>query len=226
MRVLIAEDDPISRRLLEASLKRWGYDVEPCADGSTAWQILQKPGAPRLAILDWTMPGLEGTEICRRVRELPHGKLTYIIMVTAKGETEDVVAGLEAGADDYITKGFEGEELRARVQVGVRVVELQDRLMEAERNRVLMQAAGAAAHEINQPLTVLMGTAQILSEKLRADDPHGESIEAINRAAERIDAIVRKMGEIRQYATKPYLEGIDIIDFDAATGESSTEGGK
>ena len=117
MRVLIAEDDPISRRLLETNLERWGHDVEVCADGSGAWEILQKPGAPRLVILDWMMPGLEGTEVCRRVRELPHGKLTSIIMVTAKGQTEDVVAGLDAGANDYITKGFEREELRARVLV-------------------------------------------------------------------------------------------------------------
>ena len=197
--------------------------METCADGSAAWEILQKPDAPRLAILDWMMPGLEGTEVCRRVRELPHGKLTYIIMVTAKGRTEDVVAGLEAGANDYITKTGEREELRARVQVGARVVELQDRLMEAERNRVLMQAAGAAAHEINQPLTVLMGTAQILFGTLAADDPHRDGIEAMNRAAERINAIVKKMGEIHQYVTKPYLEGIDIIDFDAASGESRTD---
>ena len=138
MRVLIAEDDPISRRLLEATLERWGYEVVVTADGAEAWQALQRPDPPPLAILDWMMPGLDGVEVCRRVRGAGSPTPPYLILLTAKGRREDTVAGLEAGADDYITKPFDREELRARVKVGARLTELQQSL--AERVRALEEA--------------------------------------------------------------------------------------
>jgi DNA-binding response OmpR family regulator len=123
MRVLIAEDDPISRRLLEATLERWGYEVLVTADGAEAWQALQRPYAPPLAILDWMMPGLDGVEVCRKVRAGGSPTPPYLILLTAKGRREDAVAGLEAGADDYVTKPFDRKELRARVRVGARLIE-------------------------------------------------------------------------------------------------------
>ena len=221
MKILIAEDEPVSRRLLESRLTMWGHEVIITTDGSQAWDVLQQPDAPKLAILDRMMPGLEGLEVCRKARELPHGKLTYIIILTTKGRKEDIVEGLEAGANDYITKPFDHEELRARVQVGIRVVDLQDRLIEAERNRVLMQAAGAAAHEINQPLTVVIGMSDLMLLKISPDAPERRNVETIRQEAHRISEIVKKMAEIRQYATKPYIEGIEIIDFDAATGKNT-----
>ncbi len=221
MKILIAEDEPVNRRLLEASLAKWDHEVITCLDGVEAWKALQQPNAPKLAVLDWMMPGMEGVEICRKTRELPHGSLIYIIILTAKGRKEDIVEGLEAGANDYITKPPDPQELRARVQVGARVVELQDRLIEAERNRVLTQAAGAVAHEINQPLTVVMGTAQLLDLRMPPDDPNRQSVGALYKAGERISEIVKKMKDIQQYVTKPYLRGIDIIDFDAAAGGES-----
>ena len=221
MKILIAEDEPVSRRLLESWLTMWGHELTITTDGSQAWDVLQQPDAPKLAILDRMMPGLEGLEVCRKARELPHGKLTYIIILTTKGRKEDIVEGLEAGANDYITKPFDHEELRARVQVGIRVVDLQDRLIEAERNRVLMQAAGAAAHEINQPLTVVIGMSDLMLLKISPDAPERRNVETIRQEAHRISEIVKKMAEIRQYATKPYIEGIEIIDFDAATGKNT-----
>ena len=223
MKILIAEDDPVSRRLLEANLVKWGHDLVICKDGQEAWEVFQTPEAPSLAILDWMMPGLDGVEVCQKVRQLPHGALSYLILLTAKGEKEDIIQGLSAGADDYVIKPPDPEELKARISVGQRVVELQERLIEAERNRVLSQAAGAAAHEINQPLTVLVGTAELLLYQLPPQDQHRESIEALHEAARKISDIVKKMGDIRHYVTKPYLEGIDIIDFDAAASESRPE---
>ena len=101
---------------------------------------------------------MEGVEVYRRARELPHGKLSYIIMLTVKERKEDIVRGLESGANDYITKPFDPQEFRARIMVGIRVVELQQQLISTERSTILAQAAGEAAHEINQPLTVLLGT--------------------------------------------------------------------
>src|SRR5581483_3809350 len=125
MKILIAEDDAASRRLLQASLERWGYEVLTASDGAEAWQVLDVPSAPELAILDWMMPEIDGLEICRRVRAGSRGLPTYIILLTARGKREDIVLGLQGGADDYVTKPFDLEELRARLQVGVRIVQLQ-----------------------------------------------------------------------------------------------------
>ena len=128
MRVLIAEDDLTSRKLLEALLKKWDYDIVFACDGAAAWEIMAGENAPRFAVLDWMMPGLEGAEVCRRIRQKPGGGATYIILLTAMGRKENIVAGLDAGANDYITKPFDKDELRARVQVGRQVVELQTAL--------------------------------------------------------------------------------------------------
>jgi sigma-B regulation protein RsbU (phosphoserine phosphatase) len=136
MKILVAEDDMVCRRLLEAALLKWGYDVLSCSDGVEAAQILQNEDAPRMAILDWMMPGIDGVRVCQEVRRRPQLKPIYIIMLTARGRTTDIVAGLEAGADDYMTKPFHPEELQARLQVGGRIVDLQlslaDRVCEME----------------------------------------------------------------------------------------------
>jgi DNA-binding response OmpR family regulator len=138
MRVLIAEDDPVSRRVLEATLQKWSYDVTVATDGIDAWERLAKPDAPRLVVLDWMMPGLDGPEICHRVRGREDGDMFYIVMLTARSQPDDIVAGLDAGADDYVTKPFDREELRARVSTGQRIVELEERL--ADRVQELERA--------------------------------------------------------------------------------------
>ena len=128
MRILIAEDDVISRRILEVTLQKWGYEVTVVVDGAQAWELLQRDNAPALAILDWMMPFVDGAEVCRRVRARPRTPPPYLILLTTRESPGDVVKGLEAGADDYITKPFDADELRARVRVGVRMVELQSNL--------------------------------------------------------------------------------------------------
>src|SRR5881628_4071029 len=117
MKILIAEDDPVSRCFLEVTLVKWGYEVIATSDGNEAWEALQHE-MPRLAILDWMMPGIDGVEVCRRLRAANPVLPLYVIVLTAKGESEDVVEGLESGADDYVTKPFDRAELRARIQVG------------------------------------------------------------------------------------------------------------
>jgi len=130
MKILIAEDDPVSCRLLEATLEKFGYEVVVAADGAEAWTALQREDSPPLAILDWMMPELAGVEICRRVREVPTSTPPYLILLTARTERGDVVAGLDAGANDYLKKPFDRCELRARLQVGAQVLELQKNLAE------------------------------------------------------------------------------------------------
>src|SRR5262245_9168463 len=117
MKILIAEDDPVSRRVLEATLPKRGYQVATTSKRTEPWEGVSAPDAPRLAILDWMMPGIDGVEICRRARRRADPGPLHIILLTARGRKEDVIAGLQAGADDYVTKPFDQEELRARVQV-------------------------------------------------------------------------------------------------------------
>lgn len=136
MNILIAEDDPISRRALEVTLRKWGHQIEVTSDGQAALDALKRDDAPKLAILDWMMPNMDGLTICRTLRQNPAKRSTYIILLTARGEKKDIVAGLESGADDYITKPFDRDELQARVNVGLRMVALQqslaDRVAELE----------------------------------------------------------------------------------------------
>lgn len=169
MRILVAEDDPVTRRILEVMLRKWGHTVFTCADGDEAWQRLQEMDAPSLVILDWMMPCMDGVQVCQKLREKCAQQPAYIILLTAKGREEDIVTGLSAGADDYVTKPFNSEELRARVQVGVRVVELQQRLAErvAELEDVLSQVK-----YLNGLLPICC-----YCKKIRNDDNYWEQVE-------------------------------------------------
>lgn len=131
-KVLIAEDDPVSRTVLEDLLLEYGFEVVVCVDGKEAWEALSKDDAPSLAIIDWMMPGMHGIEICRKLRETPRATDPYLMLLTVKGSKEDKIKGLQAGADDYLTKPFDSEELRARVRVGQRIVRLQRQRIEEE----------------------------------------------------------------------------------------------
>jgi DNA-binding response OmpR family regulator len=136
MKVLIAEDDPVFCRLIETKLVKWGYETVVTHNGIEAWEVLKREDAPPLAILDWMMPDMDGAEVCRKARESSQLRPAYIILLTAKDRSEDITKGLQAGADDYITKPFDDEEFQARIKVGVRVVRLQrllsDRVTELE----------------------------------------------------------------------------------------------
>ena len=132
--VLIAEDDPVFRRLLQSCLQSWNYKVRACENGLDAWNVLQQEHAPQMAILDWMMPGMDGIEMCRRIRGLQQDPYRYVLLLTAKDDKQDVVQGLEAGADDYLTKPFNVDELHARVRVGKRILELQKELIQARES--------------------------------------------------------------------------------------------
>jgi diguanylate cyclase (GGDEF)-like protein len=131
MRVLVAEDNPIFQVMLGGILDKWGYETVRARDGEAAWKILQSEDSPRLAILDWMMPGLDGVEICRRVRAAGREPYVYIMLLTARTESRDLVEGMDAGADDYLTKPFRNHELRVRLRAGSRILDLQEALMRA-----------------------------------------------------------------------------------------------
>ncbi len=185
MKILAAEDDPMSRRLLEATLVRWGYEVVTAADGAEAWNHLQQDDAPQLAILDWMMPLMDGVDVCRHVRNLPEARLVYIILLTTKDLREDIVAGLEAGANDYVKKPFNRDELRARVRVGVRMVELQTRLAEQARELEAEQQRTRSFHELMMARARFDAAVEAMSDGiLVADGDH--HITTANRAACRL----------------------------------------
>jgi diguanylate cyclase (GGDEF)-like protein len=156
MRILIAEDDLTARNILAGVLKKWGYDVQAVKDGQAVWDILQQPDAQRLVILDWMMPGLDGLEVIRRLRALSTEQPPYVILLTSKDEKEDIIVGLETGANDYVKKPFDQGELFARVRVGQRSVELQTKLYETQQT-----LAHLAMHD---PLTGILNRRAILEQ--------------------------------------------------------------
>jgi DNA-binding response OmpR family regulator len=177
MKVLIAEDEPTFRHLLEEILANWGYEVIVARDGNEAWQALQGEEAPRLAILDWRMPGLEGVEVCRRLRQEVPEPYTYIIFLTSQGREEDLVTGMEAGADDYITKPLKASELRVRLNAGRRLVELQNELFSAHE---ALAARAADLEGANRDLAVFSyAVSGNLLKSLQAISTHAHAIKEL-----------------------------------------------
>jgi diguanylate cyclase (GGDEF)-like protein len=172
MKVLIAEDDNVSRRLLEYQLDAWGYQVVEALDGTQAYEILQGDDAPQLAIVDWLMPGLDGVELCRRLRCEQQRSYTYVLLLTGMEGEDNLCIGMDAGADDYLTKPFSVNELRVRLRAGRRIIDLQEELVstrEALREK--------ASHD---PLTglwnheeIIMGLERELARSRRSGTPVG-----------------------------------------------------
>ncbi|MBN1320103.1 MAG: diguanylate cyclase [Thermoleophilia bacterium] len=154
MRALVADDDTASRLLLQRMLTKWGYDVVTASEGEEAWSILTSDNSPDLAVLDWMMPGLDGVEVCRRVRALDLSSPPYLILLTSRGDKQDIATGLESGASDYVQKPFDHDELRARLLVGRRFAELNSKLLETQRE--LQRQA------LTDPLTHIMNRRAIL----------------------------------------------------------------
>jgi DNA-binding response OmpR family regulator len=169
MKILIAEDDPVSRSVLQRMLTNWGHAVLAVADGLNAWRILQTEDAPKLAILDWMMPEMDGPAVCRMTRDLARENPTYVILLTARQQKSDIVVGLDSGADDYVAKPFDAQELRSRIHVGERVLALQRKL--ADRVRKLE----AALAEVS----LLSGLLPICSycKKVRDDKNYWQEVE-------------------------------------------------
>lgn len=168
MKVLIAEDDAITREMLVSLLKKFGHEVVECEDGEKAWVVLQKENAPRLMILDWLMPGIDGTELTRRLRESP-SKQPYIIMLSVKSGLKEKIEGLESGVDDYLIKPIDPMELQARIRAGERILNMQKTLDDQ------VQELTKALAEIH----TLKGILPICSycKKIRDDEGHWEQME-------------------------------------------------
>jgi DNA-binding response OmpR family regulator len=207
MKILVADDDPSFRHLLEDVLVKWGYEPVAARDGNEAWHALQDAEPAQIAILDWKMPGMEGVDICRRVRKERQEAYTYIILLTFQGREEDIVAGMEAGADDYIHKPLKTNELRVRLAAGKRIVELRNELVVARRTgaeqaaelenltRELERFGTVVSQELLAPLTRIRTDSQLLQEVLcRLDNTQCESFATkINDETVHMDRLVNDM---------------------------------
>ena len=183
MQVLIADDDPVLRHALQSQLATWNYTSVVAEDGTDALVALQQPDPPLLAVIDWNMPGVDGVALCRHVRATPQLAAMYVILLTGNQDQKDVVAGLESGADDYITKPFSWEELHARLRIGTRIVALQQTL--AARVDELQQALSnvkrlsgllpicAYCKKIRNSEDYWMQVERYLAEHSEADFTHG-----------------------------------------------------
>ena len=197
MKVLVADDDPAVRTALERLLKKFGHEPVVVSNGLEAWEKLQDEAAPRLLILDWMMPELDGIELCRKLRDRGDEHYCYVIMLTALQDKEDIVAGLEAGADDYMTKPFHLGELRARLKAGQRVIELEERAAEAAKLGLVRDLAAGVAHNFNNILATVLGYSHMARTAL---EKRGEPLKAIDRAIRSVHRAARLADQLRSCA--------------------------
>lgn len=170
MKIVLADDDAIARRLLETWLTRWGYVVESFADGHAAWAALEHSTEPTLVIVDWMMPGLDGPEICRRLRAQARELYVYVLMITGRGDQDDIIQGLKAGADDFMVKPVDKDELRARVSVGERIVRLHTELVAARQAMVELATVDSLTRLVNRA-TILDTLAREINRASREKVP-------------------------------------------------------
>ena len=224
MRVLFADDDVIARTLLAAVLADLGHDVTETEDGERAWLAFQNEPTP-LVVLDINMPGLDGLEVCRRIRAHEAGRDAFVLVVTARDGRDDLADVLEAGADDYVTKPSSPENLRARLEIANRRI-AQDtarRTAEAElaRSRWLAgigETTIALEHEINNPLSALLGHAELLMMDRGLSEEHHEQLRIIQEQAARIAQVVRRLAKLKNPQSVEYLAGSLMLDLSSRAG--------
>jgi two-component system, cell cycle response regulator len=222
-KILIADDDPVSRRLLESFLTKWNYEVTAASDGTAALQVLDREDTPRLAILDWMMPGTEGVQICRLIRERVDRPYIYVILLTGKSEKQDLLKALKSGADDFLSKPFDAQELQARLHVGQRILELQDGLI-AAKEELRFRATHDAVTGIFNRAVVLDALNREHARQIRDGNPFGVILadldhfkavndthghlcgdEVLREAARRMRACIRPYDVVGRYGGEEFL---------------------
>ena len=223
VRVLVAEDDPVSRHRLHSALGSWGYEVTSVVDGHEALREVARPDPPHIAILDWSMPRIDGLQVCRAIRETAAGQYVYIVLLTSHDRDDDVLEGFDAGADDYITKPFDTRQLKARVRSGARIVRLQQQLIAAREQLrekamhdpltgLLTRGAFfeicdgeiARASRKNHPLALVMADLDHFKE---INDQHGHLVgdEVLREAAKRLRATFRRGDSVGRYGGEEFV---------------------
>ena len=223
MKLLIAEDDVTSRAMLAAVASKWGYEAIAVEDGEAAWRVLRAAEPPRLLLLDWMMPRLDGLDLCRRIRQDKSDDPPFIVLLTSRDDTKDIVDGLEAGANDYIAKPFENTELRARLRVGERILDLQEQLNRTKEALAIqantdsltgLRNRGAIMELLEQEMaraqrggrSLCVGLSDIDHFK-RINDTHGHPAgdAALREAARRLTAALRPFDQVGRYGGEEFL---------------------
>ncbi len=225
MKILVAEDEKTSRILLEKILAKWGYEVVSATDGHEAWEKLQSEDAPKLAILDWMMPGIEGIEVCRKLRQQEQGdeQYTYVILLTAKDSKESIIEGMEAGADDYIVKPFDQNEMRVRIRAGQRIVRLQSELLATQKDLLRLSRIDPLTGVLNRrailsQIEIELARAQRENTKLsislldidhfkEVNDTYGHTVGdvVLRECVRRIDAVTRTYDTCGRFGGEEFL---------------------
>jgi two-component system, cell cycle response regulator len=227
MRILVAEDDAISRALLERTLQRAGYAVTAVENGAQAIAELVKHDAPRLALLDWIMPEIDGVEVCREIRRRKEQAYTYLILLSSRESKEDIVAGLESGADDYLTKPFDVDELKARLRTGHRILELEDHLVEARESMRFQATHDLLTSVWNRGVIVELMSHEIMRSRREhsctavmmcdidhfksVNDQHGHAVgdEVLREVARRLHNSVRSYDMVGRYGGEEFLVALN-----------------
>ncbi|MDZ7374530.1 MAG: response regulator [candidate division KSB1 bacterium] len=221
-KILVIEDDAFTRELLEMELKDAGYEVLTAGDGKSGVEAVYS-SQPDLVLLDIMMPHIDGLEVLRTLRSDPKLSGLPVILISARGEVDDKLAGLAEGANDYVTKPFDIREVLARVAVQFRLKELETRAVEAERLRAALEMAGAAVHELSQPLSGAVGHVYLMLTGEEAPDGRmlvsKEDLQATEACLRRASEILRKMQSIRRYTVTEYRDGVMIVDIYGASDE-------
>ncbi|MEI9971317.1 MAG: diguanylate cyclase [Ignavibacteriota bacterium] len=238
MKVLAAEDNPVFQSMLSNMLTKWGYEPVIARDGNEAWEALQQPDGPQLAILDWMMPGMNGVDVCRGVRAAGREPYVYILLLTARADAQDLVEGMEAGADDYVTKPFQAHELRVRLRAGRRILDLQQQLL-AAREALREQATHDGLTGLLNRCAVLDTLTRELARASREDHPlsmlmvdldrfkqindtygHPAGDAVLSESARRMRDVVRSYDSVGRYGGEEFLLVLPGCDATSAVAQA------
>lgn len=223
--ILVADDDADALNIVTLGLEAMGVTPLKAHDGNEAWELFGTHW-PDLAILDLMMPGLEGREVCRRIKDTERGRHVPVLILTSCDTVQDKVSALEGGADDYLTKPFHLQELQARVKALLRMRELnlnlweknqqllaaQEKLVEQERQLLVMQLAGTAAHQLGQPLSAIMLNCHLLEKLPAEDERYKQALLAIKQDARRMAEMIEKLKQVDARKKQNYHGETDILD--------------
>jgi diguanylate cyclase (GGDEF)-like protein len=230
VKILLAEDDALSRMLLQRTLQRAGYEVAAVEDGCGALAELSKEDPPRLALLDWIMPGKDGIEVCREVRQRRTHAYTYLILLSSRETKQDIVQGLESGADDYLTKPYDAEELKARLRAGQRILELEDRLVEARESMRFQATHDVLTSLWNRGLIVELVSREVTRarrekwcnavmmcdidhfKKVNDENGHAAGDDVLREVARRLQTSVRSYDMVGRYGGEEFLVVLNKCD--------------
>ncbi len=211
--IIVVEDDPMQQLILSKTLGTHGYEVTITDDGRSG---LEKARVvkPNVLITDWMMPEMDGGELCRRIKEDPELRFTYVIILTAKEGSDAKIQGLDSGADDYLVKPFQFEELLARVRVGFRIRALQQELAFLQHQLAIVELARTMGHEINNPLAILKGYIELAEIYLKKhpDETLQRQLSLIRSAAEKIQLVVGRLQQLRNPTQTEYIRGMNMVD--------------